>query len=200
MSSIFRRKLSLLARPGETAPSLLARLVESHFYYPGTLSHLPFELDIRADEADKRALGVARDAAGLAAIGRAVYGALVECLREVDGGQDDKTFRMQLHSHFDTYGETAARCDLDGLEAFLPTIPVYVRDVLHKTQAYVRDGNPEKFLALRNCYQQSEVMRKTSSRARLPNTIRSAQRRAEWDLRGTTRHRCTTGGISFARC
>jgi hypothetical protein len=176
-----RRKLSLLTRPGETAPSLLARLVESRDYYPGTAPRLPFELDVRADEADKRALGIARDAADLTAIGRAVYGALVEYLREEDRGPNEKAFRTQLHSHFDAYGETASRCDLNGLEAFLPSIPDYVRDVLQKTQAYVREEKPEKFLALRSCYQYSEVMRKTSSRARLPNTIRSAQRRAEWD-------------------
>jgi hypothetical protein len=35
-------------------------------------------------------------------------------------------------------------------------------------------------LSLRACYERSEVMRKTSGRARLPNTIKSAQRRAEW--------------------
>lgn len=176
-----RRKLSLLTRPGETAPSLLARLIESRDYYPGMAPRLPFELDVRADEADKRALGIARDAADLAAIGRAVYGALVEYLREEDGGPNEKAFRTQLHSHFDSYGETASRCDLNGLEALLPSIPDYVRDVLQKTQAYVREEKPEKFLDLRSCYQYSEVMRKTSSRARLTNTIRSAQRRVEWD-------------------
>ena len=176
-----RRKLTLLARPGEISPSLLARLVDGREYYPGTAPDLPPELDARADAADKRALGIARDAAHLAAIGRAVYGALVEHLRGEDGGPNEKTFRTQLLSHFHEYGGAAARCDLDGLEALLPGIPEYVKDVLQKTQAYVREDKPEKFLALRDYYQRSEVMRKTSSRARLPNTIRSAQRRAEWD-------------------
>lgn len=176
-----RRKLSRLARPGVTAPSLLARLVEARDYYPGKEHVLPPKLKIRADAVDKQALDIATDAADLAAIGRAVYGALVENLRADDGGPDEETFRAQLCSHFDLYGDTASRCDLASLEAFLPNIPDFVRDVLHKTQAFVRDGKPENFLSLRACYQHSEVMRKTSSRARLSNTIRSAQRRAEWD-------------------
>jgi hypothetical protein len=176
-----RRKLTLLARPGETAPSLLARLVEGRDHYAGTAPGLPRELDARADAVDKQVLAIARDAAELAAIGRAVYGALVEHLRSEDGGPDENTFRTLLHSHFDDYGEAASRCDLAGLEAFLPGIPDYVKDVLHKTQAYVRAEKPEEFFGLRPCYQHSEVMRKTSGRARLPNTIRSAQRRSEWD-------------------
>jgi len=176
-----RRKLTLLTRPGETAPSLLARLVEGRDHYAETAPGLPRELEARADAVDKQALAIARDAAELAAIGRAVYGALVEHLRSEDGGPDENTFRTLLHSHFDDYGEAASRCDLTGLEAFLPGIPDYVKDVLLKTQAYVRGEKPEEFLGLRHCYQHSEVMRKTSGRARLPNTIRSAQRRSEWD-------------------
>jgi hypothetical protein len=176
-----RRRLTLLTRAGETAQSLLARLVEARDSYPGKEHVLPRELKIRADITDKQALDIAMDAAGLAAIGRAVYGALVEHLRTVDGGPDEKTFRTQLHSHFDVYAGAASRCDLVGLEAFLPSIPTYVRDVLHKTQAFVREERPENFLSLRACYQHSEVMRKTSSRARLSDTIRSAQRRSEWE-------------------
>jgi hypothetical protein len=176
-----RRKLSLLTRPAETASALLARLVEARDYYAGTAPGLPHALDGRADVLDKQALGIAREAADLAAIGRAVYGALVEHLRADDGGPDDETFRMQLRAHFEAYGQAAARCNLATLAAFLPGIPQYVMEVLLNTQAYVREEKPEEFLHLRASYQHSEVMRKTSSRARLPNTIRSAQRCAEWD-------------------
>jgi hypothetical protein len=176
-----RRKLSLLTRPKEMSPALLARLVEARDYYPGKENTLPPELDGRADEADRKALAIARDAADLSAIGRAVYGALVEHLRMEDGGPMEDTFRAQLEAHFDRYGEAASRCDLKGLETFLPGMPEWVTDLLRKTQAYVREAKPTKFLALRSCYERSEVMRKTSDRARLPNTIRSARRRAEWD-------------------
>jgi hypothetical protein len=176
-----RRKLCLLTRPKDTAPALLARLVGARDSYPGKENTLPPELDNRADVADRQALGIARDAAELAAIGRAVYGALVEHLRAEDGGPDEDTFRTQLQAHFAQYGEAASRCDLAGLDVFLPGMPDWVTEVLRKTQAYVREKKPENFLPLRACYERSEVMRKTSGRARLPNTIKSAQRRSEWD-------------------
>ncbi len=176
-----RRKLSLLRRPGDGAPSLLAHLVEERDFFPSASPGLPSELDARADIADKRALGVARDAAALAAIGRAVYGALVEELRARDGGPDEKTYRPQLQSHFVSYGQAAGHCDIEALEILLPEIPLHVRNVLRETQTFVHDGKPENFAVLLDCYQRAEVMRKTARRARLLNTERSAQRRAEWD-------------------
>jgi Family of unknown function (DUF6361) len=179
--AFLRRQLGRLTRPKETALSLLARLVEAGDCYASKQNRLPPGLDARADAADKEALGIARDAAQLAAIGRAVYGALVEQLRAEDGGPDEDTFRTQLCSRFDEFGEAASRCDLSGMEAYLPGMPEWVTAVLHKTQAYVREGKPGKFMSLRACYERSEVMRKTSGRARLPNTIKSQQRRAEWN-------------------
>ena len=179
--TFLRRQLSQLTRPGETAPALLARLAEDGDSFPTATPGLPLKLDARADAADKEALGIARDVAGLAAIGRAVYGALVEHLRAEDGGPDTNTFRTKLHLHFDEYADTAAGCDLKGLEALLPLLPDYVLEVLQKTQDFVRNGRPETYFSLRDCYQRSEVMRKTSGRARLANTARSVQRRAEWD-------------------
>jgi hypothetical protein len=179
--NFLRRKLSLLGRPGDGAPSLLARLVEAGDFFQGKSSELPKELEARADADDKRALGVARDAAALAAIGRAVYGALVEELRGRDGGLDDGVYRTLLPSHFSSYAEAAGRCDLNVLEAFFPELPLHVRNVLRETRTYVRDEKPERFLILRDCYQKAEVTRKTGRRARLLDTERSAQRRAEWD-------------------
>ena len=176
-----RFQLSFLPRPDNDGPSLLAHLVDSRDFFQGKSPQLPRELDARADAVDRVALGVARDAAGLAAIGRAVYGALVEQLLARDGGPDDKTFRSLLHSHFDSYAVAAGRCDLDTLEVFLPELPLHVRNVLRETRAYIREGKPEKFAMLRDCYQKAEVTRKTARRARLLDTDRSAQRRAEWN-------------------
>jgi hypothetical protein len=176
-----RDKLSLLTRPGDNAPSLLARLVEAGASFQGTSLRLPKELDAHADAADKQALEVARDAAALAAIGRAVYGALVEQLLARDGGLDDRTFRDQLHTHFEQYGEEAGQCDLDVAEKLLPELPAHVKTVLRETQAYVRGQKPEKFSSLHVCYQTAEVRRKSSRRARLLDTERAAQRRAEWE-------------------
>ena len=175
-----RRKLSRLTRPGDTAPALLALLVAAGDRYPVADASLPSELDAHADLDDKQALKIARDAAALSAIGRAVYGALVEHLRTEDGRKEGVIFRAALHSHFDDYEAGASRCDLAKLRVLLPGIPSYVNDVLAQTQAYVRDGKPEAFLKLRNCYQLSEVTRKTG-RARLANTLKAIQRRNEWD-------------------
>jgi hypothetical protein len=176
-----RLQLSFLTRPEEVVPSLLARLVESRDFFEDKSRGLPKELDARADAVDRAALGVARDAADLAAIGRAVYGALVEQLLARDGSPNGKTFRSLLHSHFDNYAVAAGRCDLDTLEVFLPDLPLHVKNVLRETRAYVREGKPEKFSMLRDSYQKAEVTRKTARRARLLDTERSAQRRAEWN-------------------
>jgi hypothetical protein len=178
--SFLRRKLGQLIRP-DNAPSLLAQLVQAGDTFDGTWSALPDALDARADGADELALGVARDAAALAAIGRAVYGALVEQLLAQDGGPDERIFRGQLATHFDQYGAAASECDLDTLETLLPGLPTYVTAVLRETRDYVREGKPGRFLKLRECYQKSEVNRKSVRRARLLDTPRAGERRAEWD-------------------
>jgi hypothetical protein len=176
-----RRKLSQLSRPDDTARSLLARLVEAGFSISDKSLELPKQLDTYADPDDKRALDVARDAAALAAIGRTVYGALVEHLLALDGGPDHGIFREMMNSHFAIYGNAAERCDLDALERLFPNFPPHVRDVLRETSAYVRRGKPQAFLSLRGYYQTAELNRKSYQRARLLDSERSAQRRAEWD-------------------
>ena len=176
-----RGKLLLLTRPIDNAPSLLAQLVKAGDSFQDNSTQLPNELDTRADAADKLALSVARDAAALAAIGRAVYGALVEQLLARDGGPDNRMFREQLHTHFAQYGEAASNCDLDVAEKLLPGLPSHVKTVLHETQAYVRSERPEDFTSLHGCYQTAEVRRKSSRRARLLDTEHASQRRAEWD-------------------
>jgi hypothetical protein len=92
-----RQKLRLLPRPGDAESSLLARLVTTPvtFSLEKPLFQTP-ELDRVADESDRVALGLARDAAELAAIGRTVYGALVEQLRADHGRGDEPTFRTML--------------------------------------------------------------------------------------------------------
>jgi hypothetical protein len=174
-------KLGQLTRPEEKALSLLARLVRAGDSFQDNDSwRLPDELDARADDEDKLALRVAGDAAALAAIGRAVYGALVEQLRARDGGPDDNTYRTQLHDHFAEFGEAAARCNLDDVVTFLPELPPYVQTVIQKTREYVERGKPGLFSTLHECYEDAEVKRK-KKRARLADTPFAAQRRAEWD-------------------
>jgi hypothetical protein len=177
--AFLRDKLRGLARP-DGKPALLARLVQSEDSFPATALGLPVELNPHADSEDKLALEVARDAAALAAIGRAVYGALVEQLIAGDGGENLNTYRDLLRTHFDRYGASAARCDLEAAEKLLPDLPTCVRDVLHATQTYVRAGEPGQFARLQPHYEKSEFQRKRS-RARLLTTERARLRRAEWD-------------------
>lgn len=174
-----RDKLRALARP-DGKPALLARLVQSGKSFPESALGLPVELNPHADPEDKLALLVARDAAALAAIGRAAYGALVEQLLAEDGGDDLRTYRDLLHTHFERYGEPAARCDLDAAEKLLPDLHPCVRDVLRATQKFVRSGQPGQFAGLHSAYEKSEYQRKRS-RARLLATERAKLRRAEWD-------------------
>ena len=177
-----RQKLCLVMRPGEREPSLLARLVAARDSFEATSADLPPELDSQVDKAGQRyALGVARGAAALAAIGRAVYGALIEELMARDGVPRDETFHALLESHFAAFAEDAGRCDLDSAEQLLPALPAYVRAVLRETKAYIVEGKPEKFSSLLGCYRTSEVCRKGSGRARLLDTQRSAERRGEWE-------------------
>jgi hypothetical protein len=173
-----RNKLCQLSR-ADGAPALLARLVESKQAIEDNSFALPLILDRYADAADKEALGVARDAAALSAIGRAVYGALVEELIAIDGGKDDRTFRELLKPHFASYGEAAGRCNLDTAEKLLPDLPDHVKTVLRKTQAYVLRQRPEGFSDLLECYRDAEQKRK-GPRARLSNTERAAIRRCDW--------------------
>ena len=90
------------------------------------LFHTP-ELDRIADESDRIALALARDAAELAAVGRTVYGALVEQLRADDGRSDDSAFRTLLAKKIDQHGRGAMRFNISSARRFLPLLPGYFR-------------------------------------------------------------------------
>lgn len=173
-------KLSILPRPAETELSLLARLVDGGISLVG--ESRPWDKEVRAvaDPADREALLLARSAAHLAAIGRTVYGALVEDLREKDGVSNAKTYRSMLGAKVEEHSERAAQCDIDAITRLI-SIPDYVVEVLRQTREFVRNAKPQAYRDLLNCYRISEVRRKTSQRARLAQTPRSQQRRSEWD-------------------
>ena len=179
--NFLREKLRNVRRPdGEL--SLLARLVIGKATFavePG--SPLPAGLDKYADAADMEALSVARDAAHLAAIGRMVYGALVEALRNEEGVSTEHTFRDRLVEGFATHGRAAKCCDLAVVERFVPKMSPAVRKVLRLTQEFVRAGVPAAFHTLRSCYRDAEVDRKTIRRARLAESAHAKDRRHEWE-------------------
>ncbi len=176
-----KSKLSVLTRSTETELSLLARLVDSGIACAGDSRPWDKEVKAVADPADREALGLARDAADLAAVGRTVYGALVEDLREKDGICNAETYRNLLAAKFEEHGERAGLCDVEAIARLIPKIPGYVLEVLRQTREFVRNGKPKGFRDLINCYRVSEVRRKGSQRARLEQTPRSKQRRFEWE-------------------
>ena len=178
--TFLRDKLTKVRRAdGEV--SLLARLVSANatFAIESDLA-LPVGLNEYADETDRAVLKVARDAAHLAAIGRMVYGALVEKLRDLEGVSKERTFRDRLVEGFAAHGGAAERCDLNVVERFVPKMPETVRDVLRQTQEFVRAGAPAAFFKLRSCYRDAEEERKTARRARLGESAHAKDRRQEW--------------------
>ena len=179
--NFLREKLRNVRRPdGEL--SLLARLVIRKATFtlePG--SPLPAGLDEYADATDLEALAVARDAAHLAAIGRMVYGALVETLRQEEGVSTKRTFRERLVEGFAAHGRAAKRCDLAVVERFVPKMSAAVRKVLRQTQEFVQAGAPADFQTLRSCYRDAEVDRKTIRRARLSESAHAKDRRHDWE-------------------
>lgn len=175
----FQTKLRRLLRSDGNA-SLLAKLIGAKEAFPKEAIGLPVELDHYADAADRTALQFARDAAALSAIGRAVYGALVEAFIAADGKDVEPVFQKELETHFDTFAEAASSCDLTAVKLLLPNLPEYLFDVLVGTQNFVRAGKAQQFHSLHKVYERSEYLRK-GGRARLLSTERAKLRREDWD-------------------
>ena len=179
-----RDKLQVVVRPdGEL--SLLAKLVDAGAVFNGSSKlTLPDGVERYADTSDREAIVVARKAASLAAIGRAVYGALVEHLREQEGVSTDRRFRDGLIESIRDYGIAAAGCDLEAADRLVPNMPREFREVLRQTCQYIQAGNPGEFLQLLPCYRASEVDRKSPRRARLAESAHAKERRFEWEPEG----------------
>jgi len=132
-----------------------------------------------ADSEDKYALQRARMAAAMSAVGRAVYSALVETVRDVeDGIPTDRRHRDYLPDLLARYRTTAKGIDLSALVADLPALPRYLHDVLHSTQQWL--DSPKDIMELRDVYAQAEETRK-GRRARLSRRLSGKERRAEWN-------------------
>jgi hypothetical protein len=127
----------------------------------------------------RAALERAGRAASLAAVGRAVYAALVERQKQLDGRDVGRRHRNALR---DVLGEHAGR--VSGLNADLliadlgPGLPPRVADVLRETLDWVKNGKrpPSSLLPV---YRRAEIRRK-GLRARLAEEQRGRDRRIEW--------------------
>lgn len=175
--AFLRKHLLSARRPGTTTPCLLSRLTESGIGSEAEDLWVAEISDV-ADKEDRAALAVARQAAALAGIGRAVYAALTENAHANDGFTNSRIHQNHLNKMVELYGRDARTIDLNTLSALLPNLSNDLHRILSETQHWLAKGAPDP-TALHDAYAKAERGRK-GLRARLPNTVAGRQRRAEW--------------------
>jgi hypothetical protein len=170
--------LSVTRADASASPSLLARLIEQQVVI--TPQTLLWAGKIRgvADESDRAALVRARQCAALAAIGRAIYAAMVEQMRaELDGLPTEDVHRSALPISIDEHRREAVALDVDAIPLDAPAISQGLLDLLRTTQSWLNGGG--QLADLFDVYERAESRRK-GRRARLTKTLRGRERRAEW--------------------
>ncbi|MBA3973804.1 MAG: hypothetical protein C0504_06250 [Candidatus Solibacter sp.] len=174
-----QRQILTTRRQGTTEPSLLARLAENPGVARPAKNAWDWAVVSVADEGDKAALGRARRAAAMAAIGRALYSYLVEELRaRRDGLPTSDRHRKYLPTMLHRHQKAALDLDISAMIQDTSALPGFFVTVLKETQGWLRDPrDPTKLLEL---YASTERRRK-GNRARLVSTPLGRQRRAEWD-------------------
>lgn len=160
--------------PGE--PSLLAKLVgrplkDAEHSWDAEI------LDLAGKEAAR--LRRAGQAAALSAIGRAVYAALVESVKEErDKRPQENRHRMDLGDVVGDWGAQAAALDFPHFLEDVGHLPAPVEAVLRETLAWIRSKKKDPALLL-GAYERAEYSRK-GDRARLANNQFGVDRRMEW--------------------
>ena len=172
--------LGVMKHSDANEPSLLSLLAE-HVNELGTeKSQYPWNKAVTqyADPADRAALQRARMAAALSDVGRAVYAALVETLREVeDGIPTEDIHRSYLAEVLVRSRDEAQALNLAELNLDLPDLPPYLNDVLNQTLSWL--ANPRDLMVLWDVYAKAEEKRK-GRRARLSRRLSGKERRTEW--------------------
>ena len=140
-----------------------------------------------ADEADRKALHRARDAAALAAVTRALYNAAVEALRERDEGSSiGERHRNHLAEIVDEYGTAGQRLRLRDLWRDGVVIGG-LEPVLSSVQQWLsRGGSDPLDGAVLASLSYWELRRKGSRRAKLPLSAHGRDARAAWRADKTT--------------
>jgi len=171
--------LLAVQRPGTPgAPSLLTGLLDTRLSRSTDLFSTPVRR--AADADDREALVRAQRCAALAALGRGVYAALSEAMREADGVPTSTVHRAHLSEVIEEFGSDALALDID--EAQQDTggrLNAGFLQVLRETQVWLRDGARD-LPRLQPVYERAETRRK-GQRARLAQTLNGRERRAEWD-------------------
>ena len=183
--TFFRQRWMTLKRL-DGKPALLAQIVSSDADVAG--ARWPWSSSIRevADPEDRAALVRARKVSALAAIGRAIYAALVETLREdEDRLPTTRECRDRCGQVVAEYRSQAADLDLAALEADLPPSPArgLILRVLDETQGWTARGRGD-IRQLLDCYRHAEIARK-GPRARLPLIKAARERRLAWKAADT---------------
>lgn len=171
------RKLRAVRSPIDPSePSLLAKLVGR------PLKDIEHSWD---DEvlglAGKEAARLKRagQAAALSTIGRAVYAALVEAVKEErDKRPQENLHRKDLGDVVDVWGAQAAALDFAHFLEDVGHLPSPVEAVLRETLAWIRSKKMDP-APLLGVYERAEYSRK-GDRARLANNQFGVDRRMEW--------------------
>lgn len=179
-ADFIRRQLISIPRSNtDNKPSFLAQIVTSGIsiesyercWHPSLMS-------IIEGSGDRQSLVNAGHAASLAAIGRAIYAALVESLRNDDNLPTESLHRPHCEDVIHAHQATASRTDLVALAQDLPNLQVDFLDLLSNTQRWL-SLSTKHIYDLRDQYAAIETRRK-GMRARLPRTMAASNKRAEW--------------------
>lgn len=170
-------RLTAVPCPTEpTRPSLLALLAKQGIARTDACWSRPV---LSAAGPDAPALRRAGSAASLAAIGRGVYAALVEDLREADGRATSHRHREYLPRVLEEHARRAERLQTSDLEADVGSLPPTLRNVITETLAWLQ-GGAKDFRCLLPAYVAAEAKRK-GPRARLTPDLNGRERRLEWN-------------------
>ena len=162
---------------GDRAPSLLARLVNAPLR--GSSSLWDATVLRAAEPEDRDALQRARQVAALSAVGRGVYAALVEEMRENDGLPAEKHHRGYLKTVVAKYREEALALDVATVRNDAPGgINDAILTVLRETQTWLQRPRATA-MNLHEIYEAAERRRK-GRRARLVHSIAGREKRQEW--------------------
>ncbi len=172
------RSVESPSAPGR--PSLLALLVGKPL---DAVDHAWSTEVIGSAQHEQAALRRAGHAAALAAIGRAIYAAQVETLKDEADGRECSDFqRAALTGVVANWSAEAAKLDWSSFEADIGVLSTPISDALSETLSWIRRG-VEDPMEIEPAYRRSEESRK-GRRARLSRTLDGIDRRAEWDNEG----------------
>jgi hypothetical protein len=188
----FRKCFLSITRPqSKDDPCLLSRLVEQQVEISDRVELWSSQVRAAADQADLNALIRARQAAALSAIGRGLYAALVEEIRQRHDGIPTETIhREELEVLKGRFSKEALALNVDDISIDAPSVPDDIINVLKTTQSWLSKGQ-QNLESIHETYAIAECCRK-GHRARLAKTIAGRELRAEWladkHPRGTPLH------------